>query len=205
MRQRTGRWLRTRQRSGRRSHTPIAKCTHILKVRATGGGKQVCWSLHTRRRVPESWHELVLVALLTGCFLHTCTHRERSAAERTHTRAFSATPTIRRRCPEPSRTAHCCTLGHFCECLHAFCVCVRARLDSCACMLLDVSSGFVCARLCLTTIACGHWRTGLRVRVCCMQTEAMALWSYSATHGDELSFGEGDVLHVHGPAMEASW
>jgi len=38
-----------------------------------------------------------------------------------------------------------------------------------------------------------------------MQTEAMARWKYQAQNADELSFMQGEVLEVHGPAPDADW
>ena len=64
---------------------------------------------------------------------------------------------------------------------------------------------FVCVCLCLTLVAGGHGRNCVRVRVCYTQAEAMALWSYSAKNGDELSFAEGDILRLHGLTDEANW
>lgn len=72
-----------------------------------------------------------------------------------------------------------------------------------ACVLAYVClSARACSGSTRTPSACRHWCTCALIL---LQTEVVALRSYTAQKDDELSFEKGAVLRVHGPAPEADW
>ena len=167
-------------------------------------------SAHERRRAPESCLvEKTLCVLATLFMIASCSHACTESGKPLIASPYVLcgeqpaedvpSPAAPRTVP-PVDTSVSALFVHACMCV----VCVCARLDS-GVPFRDVSVKCLCVCLCLTLVAGGHGRNCVRARVCYTQAEAMALWSYSAKNGDELSFAEGDILRLHGLTDEANW